>query len=227
MPYVELVDASKALRIGLPAQIIISLVKELEGVYKSNVIDIDLDKNIIFLSIPSLKGKFVPIPKGVRMTINVFDRSSVYEFQTVSLGVTKKDNIYSIPAPFPEVIRKTERRKFVRVPLFLDGRFYISNEPDAESYPFTTKNISAGGLLIATKKLLKLGDIIYIDLKLTEDFSLEKQKSRIVREDGKIDDYYMYGIQFLDVQTNVEKNLVKFIFQQELKQRNIQSSIKK
>jgi c-di-GMP-binding flagellar brake protein YcgR len=221
MAYVELIDAQKALKIGIPALIRITMVKELEGEYKSNVVDIDLEKRILFLSIPSYKGRFIPIPKGVRMTVNLFDRSSIYEFDTISLGVIKRDNIYVIPVPFPETVRKTERRKFVRIPLYLEGRFYLSDEPDAESYVFTTRNISAGGMLMVTKKYLKMGDIIYIDLKLDDELSLNKQKSKIVRQDEQIDEGFMYGVQFLDVPRALEKALVRFIFQKEIKMKAV------
>jgi len=221
MAYVELIDAQKALKIGIPALIRITMVKELEGEYKSNVVDIDLEKRILFLSIPSYKGRFIPIPKGVRMTVNLFDRSSIYEFDTISLGVIKRDNIYVIPVPFPETVRKTERRKFVRIPLYLEGRFYLSDEPDAESYVFTTRNISAGGMLMVTKKYLKMGDIIYIDLKLDDELSLNKQKSKIVRQDEQIDGGFMYGVQFLDVPRALEKALVRFIFQKEIKMKAV------
>lgn len=221
MAYVELIDAQKALKVGIPALVRITMVKELEGEYKSNVVDIDLEKRILFLSIPSYKGRFIPIPKGVRMTVNLFDRSSIYEFDTISLGVIKRDNIYVIPVPFPETVRKTERRKFVRIPLYLEGRFYLSDEPDAESYVFTTRNISAGGMLMVTKKYLKMGDIIYIDLKLDNELSLNKQKSKIVRQDEQIDEGFMYGVQFLDVPPALEKALVRFIFQKEIKMKAV------
>jgi len=217
MAYVELVNSSKTLKIGLPASVKIIFVKELEGEYKSSVVDIDFNRRIIFLSVPSLKGRFIPIPKGVRMTVNLFDRSSIYEFDTVSLGVVKYDNIYVIPVPFPETVRKTERRRFVRIPLFLEGRFYLYAEPDSESFSFTTKNISAGGLMMVTKKYLKVGDIIYIDLKLDQNFSLSKQKAKIAREDEHTEDGFIYGVQFLDLQPNTEKLLVRYIFQKELK----------
>jgi c-di-GMP-binding flagellar brake protein YcgR len=221
MAYVELIDAQKALKIGIPALVRITMVKELEGEYKSNVVDIDLEKRILFLSIPSYKGRFIPIPKGVRMTVNLFDRSSIYEFDTISLGVIKRDNIYVIPVPFPETVRKTERRKFVRIPLYLEGRFYLSDEPDAESYVFTTRNISAGGMMMVTKKYLKMGDIIYIDLKLDNELSLNKQKSKIVRQDEQIEEGFMYGVQFLDVPPALEKALVRFIFQKEIKMKAV------
>jgi c-di-GMP-binding flagellar brake protein YcgR len=221
MAYVELIDAQKALKVGILALVRITMVKELEGEYKSNVVDIDLEKRILFLSIPSYKGRFIPIPKGVRMTVNLFDRSSIYEFDTISLGVIKRDNIYVIPVPFPETVRKTERRKFVRIPLYLEGRFYLSDEPDAESYVFTTRNISAGGMMMVTKKYLKMGDIIYIDLKLDNELSLNKQKSKIVRQDEQIEEGFMYGVQFLDVPPALEKALVRFIFQKEIKMKAV------
>lgn len=221
MAYVELVDADKALKIGLPAIVNITLVKELEGSYKTSIADVDTARKILFLSIPSLKGRFIPIPKGVRMSVNVFDRSSVYEFDTISLGVVKTGNMYVVPVPYPSEVRKTERRRFVRVPLFLDGKFYLSLEPDAQSYPFMTKNVSAGGLLMTTKKYLKVGDIIYIEITFEENLSLSKQKSKIVREDATTGEEFMYGVQFIDLPPQIETKLVRFVFQKELKLRNV------
>lgn len=221
MAYVELVDADKALKVGLPAVINITLVKELEGTYKTSITDVDNARKILFLSIPSFKGRFIPIPKGVRMNVNVFDRSSVYEFDTVSLGVIKIENMYVIPVPYPAEVRKTERRRFVRVPLFLDGKFYLSLEPDAQFFPFRTKNVSAGGMLMATKKYLKVGDVIYVDITFEENLALSKQKSKIVREDPMVNDEYVYGVQFLDLPSQLETRLVRFVFQKELKLKNV------
>ncbi|HOQ40159.1 MAG TPA: flagellar brake domain-containing protein [Fervidobacterium sp.] len=221
MAYVEIVDSGKTLKIGLPAVINIIFDKELEGIYKSNVVDIDFGNKIMFLSIPSIKGRFIPIPKGVRMTVSLFDRSSIYEFDTISLGITKIDNIYVIPVPFPESVRKTERRRFVRIELFLEGRLYLSPEQDAESFPFTTKNISAGGIMLLTRKYLNVEDIIYIDLTLSSDLSFNRQKSKIARRDEHTEEGFIYGVQFLDLSVALETKLVRFIFQRELKMKNM------
>jgi len=221
MAYVELVDAQKVLKVGLPAVINITMVRELEGSYKTNISDIDFGRKILFLSIPSYKGRFVPIPKGVRMNVNVFDRSSIYEFDTISLGVVKLDNMYVIPVPFPNEVRKTERRKFVRIPLYLEGRFYLTPEEAAESFPFTTRNVSAGGMLIVTKKHLSPGDIIYVDLTFEENLALVKQKTKVVREDPMVEDGFVFGTQFLELPAQLETRLVRFIFQKELKMKNV------
>ncbi len=221
MAYVEMVESKKALRIGLNAIINIFFDKELEGVYKTNVLDFNSDKKIIFLSIPSQKGKFVPIPKGVRMTVNLFDGSTMYEFDTISLGVVKIDNLYSVPVPYPDTFRKIERRAFIRLPLFISGMLkHISGENE-EIVAFSTKNISAGGLMIVTKKLLKLGDIIYVNLDLEPGLSLKEQKCKVVRVDEMQETGYQYGLQFIDLPQQVETKLVRFIFQKELKIKNV------
>ncbi|MBT1247431.1 MULTISPECIES: PilZ domain-containing protein [unclassified Thermosipho (in: thermotogales)] len=217
MSYVTKTPSTKALRIGLPGIIEITMVKELEGTYKTSISDIDFSKNLIFFSIPTYKGRFIPIPKGTRMNVKVFDRSSMYSFSTVSLGVLKKDNLYFIPAPIPEYVNKTERRRFKRIPLFLYGTFKMSPEQDAESIQFMTKDFSAGGIKLITNVILKLNDIIYINLKLDENLKLENQKSKIVRIDQKTEDGFQYGAEFIDVPVNLENKLVRFVFQRELK----------
>ncbi|ABR31281.1 pilus assembly protein PilZ [Thermosipho melanesiensis] len=217
MPYVTKVPTPKALKIGLPGIIEITMLKELEGTYKTSISDIDFKKNLIFLSIPTYKGHFIPIPKGTRMNVKFFDRSSMYTFSTISLGVIKKDNLYMIPVPAPEYVNKTERRRFKRIPLFLFGTFKLSPKTNAEAIQFMTKDFSAGGIKIVTDAILHLDDIIYINLKLDENLQLENQKSKIIRADQKTEEGFQYGVEFLDVPTNLENKLVRFVFQKELK----------
>ncbi len=221
MAYVEMVDSKKAIKVGLSASINIIFDKYLEGTYKTNVLDVNNDKKILFLSIPSQKGRFVPIPKGVRMTVNLFEGSTMYEFDTISLGVVKIDNLYAIPVPFPDVFRKIERRAFVRLPIYLNGTLrYVSPEGE-EIVGFTTKNISAGGLLIVTKKLLKINDIIYVNLDLETGLSLKEQKCKVIRVDEPQEAGYQYGLQFIELPQQIETKLVRFIFQRELKMKNV------
>lgn len=217
MPYVTKIPTKKGLRIGLPGIVEITMSKELEGEYKTSIADIDLSKKLIFLSIPTYKGRMIPIPKGVRMHIKLFDKNSMYTFTSVSLGVIKKDNLYLIPVLAPEYISKTERRRFKRIPFYKYGILKKSDDKDAEAIQFLTKDISAGGLKIVTNAILKTGDIIYITLKLDENLKLENQKSKIVRVDQKTEEGYQYGLEFIDLPTKIENNIVRFVFQQELK----------
>ncbi|QTA37841.1 PilZ domain-containing protein [Thermosipho ferrireducens] len=219
MAYVTLVEAKKVLKIGLPGIIDITMSKELEGSYKTNVSDIDLNKNILFLSIPTFKGRFIPIPKGIRMSIRIFDKSSLYTFDTVSLGVIKRDNLYMIPVPIPEKLRKTERRRFARIPLYIYGSFKLSPEKDAEKISFMTKDFSAGGMKITTNYVLHINDIIYVNLKLDDELELVDWKSKVVRVDPKEEEGFSYGVQFLDLPMYLESKLVRFVFQKEVKMR--------
>jgi len=75
--------------------------------------------------------------------------------------------------------------------------------------------------MITTKKYLNVDDIIYVDLTLSEDLALNKQKSRVARQDEKLEDGFVYGLQFLDLSSTFETRLVKFIFQKELKMRSM------
>ncbi|ACJ76185.1 MAG TPA: pilus assembly protein PilZ [Thermosipho africanus] len=215
--YVTNIPAEKALKIGLPGVVEITMVKELEGTYKTSIADMELSKKIIYLSIPTYKGRMIPIPKGVRMNVKIFDKSSMFSFTTVSLGVIKRDNLYMLPVLAPDEVKKTERRKFKRIPLYVYGILKKSLDENSEAIQFLTKDFSAGGIKFVTNTILKEGDIIYVTLNLDDELQIDNQKAKIVRVDQKTEEGYQYGAQFLEVPRQLENKMVRFVFQKEIK----------
>ena len=71
-----------------------------------------------------------------------------------------------------------------------------------------------------TSEELKEGDMIYVNLKLKPDLELVDQPSKVVRNAGTktIDNEIkrLYGVEFLEVDMNLEKKLVRFVMEKEL-----------
>jgi len=81
-------------------------------------------------------------------------------------------------------------------------------------------------MLMCSSKLLKVGQIIYVDLDLG-DLRLSNQKAQIVRYVGlnQATGFHEYGVQFLDVPPELEKALVSYVFQQEIKLRRLREEV--
>ena len=86
-----------------------------------------------------------------------------------------------------------------------------------EKYRFVTKDFSAGGAAIVTKKQLSIGDKILINMKLKDEVVLENIEAEVVREIGQTQfEDNIYGIKFIGITGNLEKELVRFVFKWEM-----------
>ncbi|MCD6551133.1 MAG: flagellar brake domain-containing protein, partial [Thermotoga sp.] len=151
--YTELVRAFDVIRLGQSVLVEVSAPGDLEGEYKSNVHDVDFERNLLILSMPSFKGRLVPLPRGTRCTVKIVDSSAIYMFRTTVLESGKDE--YGFPITkvlFPHRLRKVQRRRFKRIKIFLEGLYKVSSK-DEPPKRFVTKDFSAGGMLIVVNDI--------------------------------------------------------------------------
>ena len=219
--YTELVRAFDVIRLGQSVLVEVSAPGDLEGEYKSNVHDVDFERNLLILSMPSFKGRLVPLPRGTRCTVKIVDSSAIYMFRTTVLESGKDE--YGFPITkvlFPNRLRKVQRRRFKRIRMFLEGLYKVSSK-DEPPKRFVTKDFSAGGMLIVVNDILTVGQIIYVTIELDENLKLRDQPAKIVREAGILETgERMYGVEFLNVSPSLERKLVTFVFRKEIEKRN-------
>lgn len=126
--------------------------------------------------------------------------------------------------PFPERLRKIQRRRFKRIKIFLEGTYRVASR-DEPPKRFVTKDFSAGGMLMVAEDILTPEQIIYVTLELDEDLKLKDHPARIVREAGILETgERMYGVEFLNVSPALERKLVSFVFKKEIEMRNKERS---
>lgn len=216
--YIAKVNARDVLKPGMPLTIELENKKGEKLRMKSTIHDTYFNRGVLKIAMPSYRGRFVPIQRGEFIHVTAIAEKVVYAFSSRVLdhGRDVESNLLVMHITVPEQVNRVQRRKYVRIPLVLSGSFTIENED--VNHRFLTRDFSAGGVLMCTSKLMKVGQTIYIDLDLG-DIKLIKQKAQIVRYAGfnETTGFHEYGVQFLDVPLELEKALVSYVFQQEIK----------
>jgi len=215
------------LEIGKPLLLDIS-DPDLAGVYKSSIFELDYNKNIMTVGMPSFKGQYIPIPAGVRAYVKMLDKSSMYVFLSKVISYEKnEEGFYVTYMTIPEEARKIQRRQFVRIPFFKQGMFSLKESGDEMEYNYITKDLSAGGIMMVTAKKMLIGTRILLNLDIGGGIELDKQDSEIVRVDRSVDSAnHIYGIKYMAFSRSKEDRLVKYIFHLQQERRKKEKKLK-
>ena len=218
--FIEKVYAKTNIAPNLPAELDIN-EEFFKGKYKTIIHDYNSLNNTADIGYPIYKGAYIKIPMNVNMKVRIFSKTSVFLFKSKVIGKGEEGNIKFLTITVPPIIFKVQRRQFVRIPVILNGSFFIKEEYDElevpPKYKLITKDFSAGGISMITKKKLNSGEEILINLNLNESLKLENFEARIIREVGTTDfGEIIYGVKFLNVDSMLEKEFVKFIFRYEI-----------
>lgn len=211
------VDAQSVIRPAMPLLIEVESKSGEKVTLKSTVHDVFFDKGVLKIAMPSLKGHLVPLPRGDFIYVTALSDKVVYGFSSRVLDYGRDDDGFLVMyVTIPSYVKRIQRRRFVRIPLFLNGTYSLPGED--KQFRFVTRDFSAGGILMCTNNVLAVGQPIFVNLEL-EGIKLQQQKAQIVRSAGKNEatGLYEYGVQFLEVPPELERALVVFVFQQELK----------
>lgn len=200
--------------------------KGFKGTYRSILYEYDQKLNLAKIGMPIYKGAYIKIPKGVKLSISAYSKKTLYLFKSIVYSLGKEGNIRFLMVNVPEEIYRVQRRNYVRIPFCEEGFFYLKDEYEldniektqiAEKFRFVTKDFSAGGAAIVTKKDLCIGDKILININLKDEVILNNVEAQVVRKIGKTQfGDNIYGIKFLGITRNLEKELVKFVFKCEI-----------
>lgn len=176
-------------------------------------VNVETRKTVYLLEGTQLKCKF---------TAN--DGSSYY-FETKVLGRVKK-NISMVILLYQgkEQLIKIQRRQFVRVDAAIDIAIHPTNN---EFIPFTTvtKDISAGGVAILSReKNIKEGMEVWCWLVLpmiNGEYHYIKILSKVVRIIPLEDNRDQVSLQFIEVNSVDQQNLLRFCFDQQIRQKRM------
>ncbi len=218
---VEYYKFNEVVKPGMPIILDVSWPESLEGEYKSTVYDYNMKEKRMRIAMPSFKGRLVPLPKGTRVYVKIVDRASLFVFQGTVLwsGMWKEDNLPSTLVTIPDRVRKVQRRRYNRIPIRLVGKY---RREDSDEYnTFSTKDFSAGGMMMVVGEKLNVGEKIYVTMKLKPGLELVDQPA-VVRREAGVDTSTMqrfYGVEFQDVELSLEQKLVRFVMEKEIEYR--------
>ncbi len=184
---------------------------------KSTVHDVFFDKGVLKIAMPSLKGHLVPLPRGDFIYVTALSDKVVYGFSSRVLDYGRDDDGFLVMyVTISSYVKGYKGGDLLEYHFFLNGTYSLPGED--KQFRFVTRDFSAGGMLMCTNNVLAVGQPIFVNLEL-EGIKLQQQKAQIVRSAGKNEatGLYEYGVQFLEVPPELERALVVFVFQQELK----------
>jgi len=105
-----------------------------------------------------------------------------------------------------------ERRAFLRVETEVDVTASLLAEDGARGEPFDgrTADLSAGGLLLRTRKGLRTGDVLWLEFTVEEPRILVFSRATVVRVEQAA-----YGVRFDDLDEYVQQRLVRWVYGQD------------
>lgn len=189
----------------------------------------DVQKDYILVTIPMKRISVKHLSKEEEIYGFYYDDNDVYMFTTYMIERVF-ENIPLYKLAFPKIIKKVQRRNYVRIPISLPVLYLESNEnlereiiencaEDLKDLYWgqwkkaTTLDLSGGGMKLSSKKLLKL-DSKYIFLFKLDELTIGV-KGRVVRFIPTIYKKhvnYQVGIEFQDIAENKRDQIIGFVF---------------
>ncbi|MCX8083747.1 MAG: flagellar brake protein [Calditerrivibrio sp.] len=190
------------------------------GVYDSRIEDIT--KNHILISLPTLKGVPFPIRTGTPVDVSFISSGGRFSFESVVEG-RLSEGIILLQLKKPEYIYRSELRRYFRVETRIKTKatklFYDKSNGDVvarmNSYDIIIKDISGGGVRIASEVEFAEGEILLFDLS-TLFPGINEIFGSIVHLYSRVDKKYEYGVEFIMIKERDRDMIIKYVFKRQI-----------
>ena len=139
--------------------------------------------------------------------------------------------LYRFTRPIPVLIvkaptefRRIQRRRFFRLEVHLPvhfGRETLNSDPDGPELTEqgVTENLSAGGLLLVSRKAITEGQLLVIRIELPDGSLQTEAVARRVLSEGE--EHYRVGLEFIDLPENDRDRIVSYLFAEQRQRRQL------
>ena len=231
---------TKYLNIADEIDIMIFLNNNQSLTLKAFVYEVTSDLRIV-LSNPIHEGNLYPLEKSYTYYFRFYiENSGMFLFKGILIDRIKYDNLPSMLIQLESDIKRVQRRKFYRVNFMSDGHFieykqltddeknairermlkkyktdaeFIVDEYTEIKIPFSTLDLSGGGIRVVTSQSYEMGDFLEGEFKISDSYV--KFKGEITRIDKKDVNRYEVGIKFLELDANTQSKIVAYVFEVE------------
>ena len=209
-----------------------------EGVrlYKSTVYDV-LDDGRIEIVMPMEQSKLVLLPVDGEYEVCFFSHGVMYRANVRILDRDKINNTYVLIAEMITNLHKFQRREYYRFNCVIEMKMRELNKAEVEAF---SKNlgyliseadmlrgvivdISGGGLRFVSRTPYRQGTVLYLKYKLEiADKEKEFNMAAMVLSSEQIPnraDEYQNRVKFLNMNTTTREDIIKYIFNEERKNR--------
>ncbi|MBP7175702.1 MAG: flagellar brake domain-containing protein [Thermoclostridium sp.] len=181
--------------------------------------DYDEKENQMEVHVPFYEGKIYPVHPGTLMNVIFSKESDTYAFKAEAISRYIQDGIAILAVRPVSDIEKIERRSFYRMNCALEAEYRIVDTlsmEDSRQEPFikvSTRDISGGGVCLATESKLNIETIIEAHLKLDRKIRFIGIVARSIefREKGKI--LYETGIEFKFIENRDRERIISYVFE--------------
>ena len=237
---------SKILSIGNKIELVnavqtLSGIEEIEQskkIYYSQIYDF-VDETRIKIGMPIHGGKVIPLNVNSRYDACFYTDNGLYQCRIIIVDRYKEGNIFVLVAELITELQKYQRRQYFRLGCTMKIKYRIIDSVELEEYKqisdkkeFANRkpliegialDISGGGIRIISKHKHEKDSEMFILLEITYNgkekiygilgkiVSMEKLQNRELT--------YEYRIEYRNIEGIVREELIKFIFEEERKQR--------
>lgn len=204
------------LRINKRVVIKVSQKGAYSGCYPSRVEDIS--PNRIVLAAPLKGQKTVPLEDGEVITVEYCGSSAVYSFTTRIVG-TGKGHLPTITVESPQMIRRRQRRSFLRmkarIPVTLTPVSAGGNLSPPPIYQMETVDISGGGLMLKSPLPFPEGESLELEVSLPQRGVVEAlgKVVRVEMKKGGSSPCYMLGIEFTVIKEAERQKIISYVYE--------------
>lgn len=211
-------------------------VKGDNRIFVSQILDI-IDEEKMKIGMPIEQGKVIPMPVNARLDVCFYTSNGLYQGRVMVIDRYKEGQIFVLVVELISNLQKYQRRQYFRLGCIIDIKYrkitqseleeYASNsdmviEAD-DFYDGTALDISGGGIRFVSSEKLQKDQEIFMVLEITYE---DKSKSygllgNVVMsyETKNRAGLYEHRIEFINMQGGVRESLIKYIFEEERRQR--------
>ena len=207
-------------------------------VYKSQILD-KIDEQHFQISMPIEGYKVLLLPVGGRYEATIYSGQNIYVCQVRITDRYKVRNQYVMNIVFTSSPKKFQRRAYFRLEYTRDFEFHMSEEEelkDENENPEKTHtlfdkgillDLSGGGCKFVSREKIEPGELLILRIPL------EMKETKILTVTGKtlsskkVENRgisYEQRVEFIEIDKVQREEIIKFIFQQERKNRKKRKS---
>ncbi len=204
-----------------------------------------IDDDRIKITMPLEKGRIVPLPVNGRFNACFYTTNGLYQARVIVVDRFKEENIYMLVIELVTDLVKFQRRQYYRLGCTMEI-YYRKIEDEQQEFDYNgesdgekTENqpgrdedykegvaldISGGGIRFMSEEALNVGDRIFLVIEIQYDESEKKTyglNGKIVKtnpmENRK--DKYEHRVEYKNIDGKVRESLIKYIFDEERRQR--------
>ncbi|HEX9059817.1 MAG TPA: flagellar brake protein [Clostridia bacterium] len=181
-----------------------------------------MDNDTAYILAPIVEGIVYPISTGTDINMYFISEGMFYRVAAVVTGKEIKEKIPYLKVRLESEPEKLQRRQFFRVECSVPVKFKIIgedlNNPSVKAY---TRDISGGGVNIASESSINPGSMLECELSLDDNkvVRFEGEVMRAYEMDSRELKKCLLGISFKKISDRDREAIVGFIFKEQVKLR--------